>query len=225
MIWSGRCGLIPYCPLFSIDRTLDTERITRYDRYMNKREQKANRQKILMVTIGSILGIALMVGGVYFMKVYSAADSPDDVVESSPFTFDVNTAPGWWQGATDSRSIVAFNEQDSRGCFASLERRDGVVDVDRELGLAKTQVESSGQYSFESIGVKDFELATSSGSVKYQLHFSRVVSPEGADEVKRGQSFGYAQLADGYVKVMALCDAPEQLESVYPALAAFRVDL
>ena len=192
-------------------------------------KQKAKNKQSTKVIIASLIFGCLVfaVGLIFFVQAqaHSRVEAAGRSAETSPFSFNTSGAEGWWQGAVDARSIVLFNERDAKGCFVSLVYKEGVVDRDRELSKRKSETESSGQYSFVSAGSKQLSLRTSSGQKPYELHLSSIIVPAGADDVKRGQAFGYVQLIDGYVEAMGVCDTPEQIESIYPALTALSVDL
>ena len=191
------------------------------------KEKSNSRRKYTAIIISVlIIGGTVAAANIFFVKRDSGAvAASEEAPQASVFTFDEKAAKGWWQGATDEKSMVVFGENEAKGCFVSLEYKKGVVDVDEELARVKNEVESDGQYTLVPAAVKTLSLQTSSGQEQYKLHQSSIVVPDGAANVKRGQSFGYVQLSGGYVNLIGLCDTPEQLESVHPALAAFSVKL
>lgn len=155
----------------------------------------------------------------------TSSESATNTLSHSPFSFDAQKAPGWWQGATNETSMAIFDEDEVSKCFVSAEYIKGIVNADVEIQKINTQLTESGNgYIITPLASQTLELQTDAKPLPYELRQSSVSTPQGAEKVKGGQEFGFIQLSNGYVKIMGYCDNPEQLASTLASLQAIKLD-
>jgi len=151
-------------------------------------------------------------------KTEAAPSVKPGVGAAVPSKFSTTGTQGWWQGATNKTSMALFHGHD---CFTSVEYKTGKVDVAAELQKQQDLMTSAG-YPVTLGSTQTLTLQTAIGSEQYDLHQLNVMTPVGTQALKAGQEFGYVQLANGYVKVMAYCDTSDQLPATIPALQSIK---
>ena len=173
--------------------------------------------------IASTVGLsAVIVIGAVFAYGYFTRQNNQAVVDpvvSSAFSFE--GVAGWHQGATNEFSMALFDDSADMGCFASVERHDGTVDVAAELKKATYAAQERGDgYTVKVTGSQEMTLHSATGDLPYTLQQSAVATPKGTDPLKAGQQFGFIQQDGFYIKIMSYCDSPNELDSALPALRA-----
>lgn len=194
---------------------------------MKHRQRKLKQNRTLPIIL--IIALAAAFTSVIVYRNHTTAsqssDQGTDASKRSLFSFDAKAAPGWWQGATNETSIAVFGNDEMHGCFVSAEYKKDTIDADVEINRINTELtRANGGYVVTPLESHAVELQTNSEPLPYELRQSSVSNPQGAEKLKGGQEFGFAQLSNGYIKITGYCDTPEQLSGTLPSLDAIKFD-
>ena len=176
-------------------------------------------------TVGvlAVLIVAALAGAIFVATrdAAEAAPSQPATAQEAKARFSFAGASDWREGPSNSTSIALFyNPAD---CFVSAEYRPGSIDTAAALQKIQTDL-ASGGYTSTPGATTSATLQTTAGAKQYQLHQYTVAGTGTADKLYGGQSFGYLQVSDGYIKIEAYCITPDHLPATTAALQAIKFD-
>lgn len=188
----------------------------------------STRHTGLAVAVGviSLTIVATILVRGYFMRAQTPTDTETITTDvASVFTFE--GAAGWRAGPHNHTSLAIFGPQRQDGtssCFASMERKDGNVDVSRETNTLSSEMRDSG-YTIRQTATVTQSLGTSDGDQSYRLQYYEVTPGSDSQRAMRGVARGYAQLDGYYAEVKVNCETAAELATTRDALDAYQLKI
>lgn len=186
------------------------------------------KKNIIVLSVLASLLIIAGIGGLRLIQADSEAIPIAQKKSDAPSSmFEFTGAEGWRKGPNNATSMVLFNSNnpaEKSPCFTSAEYRRGTIDIDAEINKDRQILIDDG-YDVTPLDTEVLRIMTSAGPKEYELHQSKIASPEGLSKIQEGKAIGYLPLQEGYLKTYSICEKSEDLPRTFTALEAIKLSV